>query len=92
VNAKVLAAAAVGVDGVPAELAGLVGAAAVVALGPGSETNEMFTVWNKPPASPKFSWHETPAASCADVGGQGYFPASTAGFTPALSVAGQLSK
>ena len=49
----------------------------------------MFTVACFPPESPKASTHETPAAVCAAVGGQGYFAASVAGLTPALSVAGQ---
>ena len=64
----------------------------VVVLLVGAGTNEMSTVACFPPASPKASWHEAPAASCAAVGGQGYLAASVAGLCPALSVAGQWTR
>jgi hypothetical protein len=92
VNAKVLAAVCADeAPGVPAVPAVPAESAVVVALGGESEVNEMLTVWDEPPASPKASWHETPAASCSGVGGQGYFAASSTGFDPALSAAGQLT-
>lgn len=40
-------------------------------LGVGAGTNEMSTVPCLPPASPKASVHEAPAATCAGVGGHG---------------------
>ncbi len=49
-------------------------------------SKEMSTLPTLPPSSLKLRVHETPSASCAAVGGQGYAAASVAALPPLLSV------
>ena len=87
VVAALVAAAAVVVAVVLLEFAA---AAAAGETGVGAGTKEIATVPCFPPASPKDSVHESPAASWAAVGGHGYFAASVVGLPPELSVVGQV--
>jgi hypothetical protein len=65
-------------------------AAAAGDSGVGAGTNEIGTVCDLPPPSPKASVQLSPAAIWAAVGGQGYLAASVAGLPPPLSVVGQV--